>query len=693
MPRHRIDLNSDRQKYRPTVEVRGVERRSCRLRSELTDFNSSGGTIAPMPALGDPIDVGPVRLRNRFVATAHASGLVQDGLAMPGDAEYWGRVAEGGAAMLISGGTVTAPESTPRRRNLVEAWRPEVVPGLARRVDAIHAGASVAVCQLVHLGRETLGAETWYAPVGPSAVRSPREPTAPRPLTDAEIDDVIEGHRAATENAVDAGFDGVELHAAHGYLVSQFLAATTNVRPGAHELEGRVDFLRRLLEVMREAAPGRLLGVRLSVGGAHEAGLDLDALCAVLPLVGGLVDYVNLTVGVRTTYVRDMATERPPLLDDLPRLRSRVGVPLIASQSFRDPRDMEEALARGADLVGMARPFIADPELPSKLLAGRWPEVRPCVSCNEDCRAFDPCLLCSVNPDLAPPGQRQRPAVPLAIATSGGAGERVAVVGAGPAGLECAMRLAAGGRAVTLWDARDRIGGQLAVAAAAPHRRGWMRLLDFYASALERLGVDARLGRAAGGEELEPYDEIVLAVGSDEVLPDVEGIAAAVRSSDAITAGPEALAGVERLVIVDDGYGWWPCVSTVELAAAAGVAETTVVTPSTAFAAGIPAESRVQFFERIGASCPRIVPLARLAAVEEAGVQLRGAALSHLLADAVIVVGERRPRSWSWLGERAGVRAVGDCIVPRRVQHAVSEGRAAADQILHAAEPVLHRTH
>jgi 2,4-dienoyl-CoA reductase-like NADH-dependent reductase (Old Yellow Enzyme family) len=661
-----------------------------------------------MASLGEPIDVGPVTLRNRFVATAHASGLVGDGLALPGDAEYWGRLAEGGAAMLISGGTVTAPESTPRRRNLIEAWRPEVVPGWAKRVAAIHAGGGVAVSQLVHLGRETLGAETWYAPIGPSAVRSPREPTAPRPLTDAEIDGIVDGHRAATEHAVEAGFDGVELHAAHGYLVSQFLAATTNVRPGAVELEGRAGFLRRLLEAMRAAAPGRLLGVRLSVGGADEAGLDLDSLCALLPLVDGLVDYVNLTVGVRTTYVRDMATERPPLLDDLPRLRSLVRVPLVASQSFRDQRDMEEALARGADLVGMARPFIADPELPRKLLAGRAPEVRPCVSCNEDCRAFDPCLLCSVNPDLAPPGHRHRPAVPLEIAPRDRYPARVAVVGAGPAGLECAMRLAAAGREVALWDERERIGGQLAVAAAAPHRRGWIRLLDFYAAALERLGVDVRLGQAATADALEPYADVVVAIGSEEVLPEPAGgaprsadagaegsgaLAGARRSSDAIAAGPEALAGIERLVVVDDGFGWWPCVSAVELGVEAGVAEITVVTPSTAFAAGIPAESRVQFLQRLGARAPRVVPLARLAAIADDGVRLGGAGPAHLPADAVIVVGERRPRSWSWLGERAGVRAVGDCIVPRRVQHAISEGHAAAGQILHAAEPVLGSIH
>ena len=607
--------------------------------------------------LGAPIDIGSVRLRNRLVATAHASGLVREGLAQPGDAEYWGRVADGGAAMLISGGTVTARESTPRRRNLLEAWRPEAVPGLARRVDAIHAGGGVAVCQLVHLGRETLGAETWYAPVGPSAVRSPREPTAPRAVTEAEIDELVAGHAISTANAIEAGFDGVELHAAHGYLVSQFLSAVTNVRD-----EERTGFLRRLLVAMREAAPGRLLGVRLSVGGEREAGLDLDGLCAVLPHVRGLVDYVNLTVGVRTTYVRDMGTEAPPLLDDLPRLRTHVDVPLVACQAFRDQADMEAALALGADLVGMARPLIADPDLPVKLLSGRASEIRPCVSCNEDCRAFDPCLLCSVNPDLAPPGDVRRPALPLRISKSVGCGGRIAIVGAGPAGLECALRLG-GQRAVTIFEAGERIGGQLAIAADAPHRRGWVRLLDFYASALGRQRVELRLGHNATAADLEAYDEVVIATGADESRPDFP----ALRSSDAIAAGPEALAGAESLVVVDDGYGWWPCVGAVELGVAAGVREITVLTPGTAFAATIPAESRVQLLGRLAGQRLTIVPLARKNSVD---------------ADAVIVVGERRPRPFDWIGDRPGVRAAGDCIVPRRVHHAVSEGCQAAAEIL-----------
>ena len=121
-----------------------------------------------------PLELRGVTLRNRLVATAHASGLVQGGLPVAGDDAYWGRLAAGGAAMLIGGGTVTAPESSPRRGNIQEAWRPEIVDPWRRRVRAIHDEGGVAVVQLVHLGRETLGAESYWSPVAPSAIRSPR---------------------------------------------------------------------------------------------------------------------------------------------------------------------------------------------------------------------------------------------------------------------------------------------------------------------------------------------------------------------------------------------------------------------------------------------------------------------------------------------------------------------------------------
>ncbi|MGH2944986.1 MAG: NAD(P)-binding protein [Solirubrobacteraceae bacterium] len=631
----------------------------------------------------EPFDLAHLELRNRLVGTAHGRGILEDGLPLPEDAEYWRRRAAGGVAMLTVGGTVVAPESTWRRRITSEAWRPEAVPGMAARAEAIRAEGAVAACQLVHLGRETTGAEQWFHPVAPSAVRSPREPTRPRPLSAGEVDAVVEAFRVSAANAAEAGFQVVELHAAHGYLLAQFLSAATNRRPGAAALDARLGIVARIVHEIRSSTPEVVVGIRLSTDGGEEAGLTVDGLCELLPHVSELVDYVNLTVGVRTTYVRDMGTEAPPLLEHVGPIRETVGRPLLISQAFRTPDTIEAALSAGADLVGMARALIADPDMPRKLLSGRAADVRPCVACNEDCRAFDPVLLCSVNPELGPPGVDRRPAAPLVVRRGAEpSGGRVAIVGAGPAGLECAVTLA-GRREVVLFDADEAIGGGLAVAAAAPHRRGWGALLDFYAHGLA--GVDLRLGAAVAADDLAGFDEVVLAIGAAEILPAVPGVDRALPSSQAIAAGAERLSGHGRLLVVDDGFGWWPCASAVELGVRAGFETITVATPGAAFGASLPPEGRVQLLARLRGAPLEVRPFTSLTALGECSAVLANTlsgASERVSADTVIVVGERVARDWDALVPPAGtVRVIGDALVPRKASHAISEGRAAAEAI------------
>jgi 2,4-dienoyl-CoA reductase (NADPH2) len=479
----------------------------------------------------------------------------------------------------------------------------------------------------------------------------------------------------------------VELHAAHGYLLGQLLSAATNRRPGAETLAGRVAIVASVVRAIRSAAPGAVVGIRLSTDGGEEAGLTLDALCELLPHVGPLVDYVNLTVGVRTTYVRDMATAQPPLLGRLDRVRPLVDRPLLVSQAFRTSAAIEAALAAGADLVGMARALIADPDMPRKLLSGREREVRPCVACNEDCRAFDPVLLCSVNPDLGADAEGPRPAAPLVVGRSAAAagGARVAVVGAGPAGLECATALAAD-HDVVLFDQRPQLGGQLAVAAGAPNRSGWRALLDYYAAALERASdVEVRLGAPVAPGDLAGFDEVVLAVGSTEIAPEVPGVERALLSSAAIAGGRDALAGVGRLVVADDGFGWWPSASAVELGVLAGAAAITLVTPGPAFGSTLPPEGRMQLLGRLRGAPLEVRPLTALHAVTEGGAELRNVmsgVVETVAADTVVVVGERVANDWRALVPAGpGVRVIGDALVPRKVAHAIAEGRAAATAI------------
>jgi 2,4-dienoyl-CoA reductase (NADPH2) len=658
--------------------------------------------LSPLAA---PLRIGRLELRNRFVAAAHSTLISKNGLSLPGDDAYWGRLAEGGAALAICGGAICAPNSSARSRAFGELFRPEIVPGLKRRTDAIHAGGALAVAQVLHLGRETLGAPRWEHPVAPSAVRSPREPVAPRALREDEIPALLELFRVSALHAVEGGFDGIEIHAAHGYLHAQFLSDVANRRTDGYAgLEGGVRLLAETIEVIRSIDPELPVGIRLSEEGS-ASGLNADRICAALALLAELasIDFLNVTYGVRNEYVRDMGTERPPLLGTIAQIAAATPAPTIVSQVFRDVADCEAALGAGAAAVGMARALIADPDLPNKVLAGRAIEVRPCVDCNQDCRAFDPSLLCTVNVDLAPVGDDRRPARPLLLAPRGGAepasavgagtpaaggggGGPVAIAGAGPAALECALALSRAGREVTIFEARDRLGGQLATAASAPHRRGWQRLLDYYRAQLEAAAtVELRLGAPLADDALDGYAELVIAIGATEADPD-GGLAGGISVTAALEGGTDSIPSGGEVVIVDDGFGWWQAVNAVELAREGGAARVTVLIPAGAFAAGIPLESRVQMMSRLTdlqlETRSFLVPDTFDDSTLHTSHRFTGAA-ETIPVDLLIVVGEREPRLPDFeIPASLGARAIGDCVVPREVAQALSEGRAAAAEIL-----------
>lgn len=624
------------------------------------------------------------RLRNRLVATAHGRAAVLEGVPTVADAEYWARVSDGGVAMCIAGGTVVSASSTHRTRVLTEAWREDAVEGLRHRADAMKSGGALSVLQILHLGRETLGADGYHPPVAPSPVRSPREPTPPRALSDGELEAILEDFRTSAANAVAAGFEGIELHAAHGYFLAHLISGTVNQRAGAETVEQRMAVIGRVARMVRSVAPDQALGIRMSVGDVDDSGVAREDLPAVLAALDPAIDYVNLTVGMRADYVRDMATTRPPLLDEISALRALTTRPLLISHGFRDGDAMQSAVGAGADMVGMARALIADPQLPKKLLRGAGDTIRPCVACNEDCRAFDPALLCTVNPDLGAPGQPRRQAVPTVIRDVGTVPQRVAVVGGGPAGLEAAAVLGESGACeVVLIDRADRLGGTIAAVATLATRRGWGDLVAYYERRLARAGVEVRLGRTADTDALGECEAVIDATGAEEVLPATAAGASSVTAL--LAAGVDHLRGVDRAVIVDDGFSWWPHVNALELAVAAGVREVVLATPGTAFAGAIPAEARVQLLKRLRGSVDlRMRPMTQLASVVDGGVDLRSLtadAVERVEADAVVVVGERRSRAWTVPFDR-GLITVGDAAHPRRVAHAIAEGGEAARMLI-----------
>ncbi|MEV0219150.1 FAD-dependent oxidoreductase [Streptomyces sp. NPDC050704] len=652
----------------------------------------------PPLSLAAPFALGGLTLRNRLVATAHATAAVTEGAPTEADAAYWRRLARGGVGMVITGGTVVAPESTLPLRYLTEAWRPETKDAVRRRAEAITDEGAVAVAQLVHLGRETLGAGTYYAPVSAAAVRSPREATAPRPLSAEEVRGVVDAFRISAEISVQAGFHGVELHAGHGYLLSQFLSRANNTRDD--EYGDRIALTAQVIDAIRTEIGELPIGVRVSVEPGEDSGLGLDDLTELLPRLCAAAPfaYVNVTTGVRNTYVPGMATTRPPLLESVARLRSAVALPLLVGQGFRSVADIERALDSGADLVGMARPFMADPDFARKVIAGDERSVRPCTSCNEGCRTFEPTGSCSVNPELGPPGAAGRPAVPLLLTRPGGrngpvAGGPVAVLGAGPAGMECATELARSGVDVTVFDTARQAGGQAHLASLAPHRPGWQKFVDYQREQLADFGVRVLLGTSPDPDDLAAYARIVLATGAEEEPVRVPGELPTLTSTDFLRRYADVVPAAPRIAVLDDGFGWWQGISAAESALAGGAREVTVITPGTGFATGLSPENRTQLMNRLTGASLRVVAMSTVTSTTTDGVCLRHALdghETHLAADVLVIVGERHPRRPDFApADHQSVRAVGDCVVPRRIAHAVAEGRAAAEALAaRAARPL-----
>ncbi|MFJ6725290.1 FAD-dependent oxidoreductase [Streptomyces sp. NPDC091281] len=476
---------------------------------------------SPYPHLLSPLDLGFTTLPNRVLMGSMHVGLEEAENGFARMAAFYAARARGGVGLIVTGGIAPNDEGRPwaggaRLTTEEEAAEHRVV------TDAVHREGGRIAMQLLHFGRYA------YHPdlVAPSPLQAPISPHVPRELTDADIERTIDDYARAAVLAQGAGYDGVEIMGSEGYLINEFVALQTNHRTDrwGGSFENRTRFPLEIVRRVRAAVGERFILVfRLSMLDLVPGGSTLDEVVALARAVeeaGATI--INTGIGWHEARIPTIATSVPRGAFSwvTERLMGAVSVPLVVTNRINTPELAEQLLADGrADMVSMARPMLADPDFVNKAAAGTPDAINTCIGCNQACldHTFSGRITsCLVNPrachetELVLTPTRRR--------------KRVAVVGAGPAGLACAVSAAERGHTVTLFDAASEIGGQLNVARKVPGKQEFDETLRYFRHQLDAHHVDVRLGTRVTADDLTGYDDVVVATGVSPRVPDIPGI-------------------------------------------------------------------------------------------------------------------------------------------------------------------------
>jgi 2,4-dienoyl-CoA reductase (NADPH2) len=504
------------------------------------------------PHLLAPLDLGFTTLKNRVLM-----GSMHTGLEERGDwgrvAEYYAERARGQVALIVTGGMAPNPEGGvfPGAAGL---YNDQDIANHRMVTDRVHAEGGKIAMQILHTGRYAFGADC----VAPSALKSPITPFKPRALDEAGIEKQIADIVTSARRAQQAGYDGVEIMGSEGYLINQFLCAATNHRTdrwgGAYENRMRlpVEIVRRVRE-----AVGRefILIYRISLIDLVPGGQSFDEVVQLAQAIEGAgASILNTGIGWHESRVPTIATSVPRAgwAWVTRKLIGKVGLPLITSNRINTPDLAEELLAGGAaDMVSMARPFLADPDFVAKAASGRAAEIAPCIACNQACldHTFQGRISsCLVNPRACHETELNY--------TPTKAPKSIAVVGAGPAGLMAALVADQRGHKVTLFEAEGQIGGQLNMARAIPGKEEFHGLVDWFTGEIARSSVTLRLNTRATPGMLAAFDEVILATGVTPRDPQIDGQDAphVLRYIDVLRA--KAPVGPRALVVGAGGIGF-----------------------------------------------------------------------------------------------------------------------------------------
>ncbi|HFZ8996837.1 TPA: FAD-dependent oxidoreductase [Citrobacter freundii] len=473
------------------------------------------------PSLFAPLDLGFTTLKNRVLMGSMHTGLEERPDGAERLAAFYAERARHGVALIVTGGVAPVASGVVMEGGAMLSHAAQL-PHHRVVTDAVHAEGGKIALQILHTGRYS------YQPklVAPSAIQAPINRFTPHALSHDEILALIDDFAHCARLAREAGYDGVEVMGSEGYLINEFLAARTNQRDD----EWGGDYARRMrfaVEVVRairqSVGEDFIIIYRLSMLDLVENGGTFDEtvqLARAIEAAGATL--INTGIGWHEARIPTIATPVPRGAFSwvTRKLKAHVTIPLVTTNRINDPGVAEDILARGdADMVSMARPFLADAELLSKAQAGRADEINTCIGCNQAC--LDQIFAGKVTSCLVNPRACHETRMPVVPATQK---KNLAVVGAGPAGLAFSINAAARGHSVTLFDARAEAGGQFIIASQIPGKEEFCETLRYYRRMLEITGVTQKLSHFATPDDLAAFDEVILASGIEPRKPAIAGI-------------------------------------------------------------------------------------------------------------------------------------------------------------------------
>jgi 2,4-dienoyl-CoA reductase-like NADH-dependent reductase (Old Yellow Enzyme family)/thioredoxin reductase len=657
--------------------------------------------------LWEPLQVGPVTIGNRIFVSAHETLHGDNRLISDRYIEYVAARARGGAGLVMPGGASVHPNG--EHAGHLPIWWKECLPGYGKLADRVHEEGSKVFVQLFHRGNQDSGTdslENWHAVPSASAIASPVFRKVAKPLEEEEIADIVAHYGRSAANMKQAGIDGVEVSAGHGYLICQFLSPWTNRREdryGGSE-ENRSRLLREVLEeVRRNVGADYPVGIRISFNEfIGDAGLTPELSERLIREVDawGLIDYISVSgANYHSLHylIATMSAERGAhFAADAGRARRAIDgrLPIFVASGVRTLTQAAEIVTHGqADLIGMTRAHIADPNIVAKAKAGRFAAITRCVGANQGCVRRSGGMRAKVTCTVNPIAGREHLWTPEVLSERPGS-RRVVVVGGGPGGMKAAETAALRGHQVTLFERAAELGGQLRHAADLAGRGRWDNLVEDLESGVAEAGVEVRLGTEADLQTLaqEAADDVILATGSrfdhsgfSMNTPMRDGIPGATSTSvlDPIEALAERSRVGKRVVIVDDLGDTIATALAITLAEAGHEVE--LVTAHLNVAAGTVLTVDLPWLmPRIVAAGVKVATQSVLGEIGEGEVTVASiwgeVPTRRVAVDTVVLCMLRKSNAElfdSILAAGGSAHRVGDCLAPREVDEAVYEGMQA----------------